>query len=65
MDTYTVTIDHDGCIGCGLCVAVCPDVFSMHDDGYAEVTGEANDSNIDSVREACESCPVSVIQIEA
>ena len=24
-----VTLDHEGCIGCGLCVSTCPAVFEM------------------------------------
>jgi ferredoxin len=59
-----VTIDQDGCIGCGLCADTCPSVFCMNDDGFAEVCNEADASNEDSVREAVDSCPVSVIHIE-
>jgi ferredoxin len=31
------SIDRDGCIACGLCTTVCPEVFRMADDGLAEV----------------------------
>ena len=31
------TIDRSGCIGCGLCPTLCPDVFAMAEDGLAEV----------------------------
>ena len=30
-------IDRDGCISCGLCPTICPEVFRMADDGLAEV----------------------------
>ena len=30
-------VDHDLCIGCGVCSDVCPDVFEMGDDGLAHV----------------------------
>lgn len=58
-------IDRDGCIGCGLCAATCPEVFRMADDGLAEVYGEVNASNKDAAMEACDGCPVSVISVEA
>ena len=32
-----VTLDHEGCIGCGLCVSTCPAVFGLAADGKAEV----------------------------
>ena len=28
-------IDRDGCIGCGMCTEICPEVFEMADDGLA------------------------------
>lgn len=57
-------IDRDGCIGCGLCAELCPEVFSMADDGLAEVTGDITADNEDSAETARDSCPVSVISIE-
>lgn len=35
-----VSIDESGCIGCGLCTQVCPEVFEMGDFGVAEVIME-------------------------
>jgi ferredoxin len=58
------TIDHDGCISCGMCIDICPDIFRMGNDEKAEVYGEINASNEDSAKEARDSCPVSVISIE-
>ena len=55
------TIDRSGCIGCGLCASICPEVFRMAEDGLAEVYGDVTGENQDSVLEAKESCPVSVI----
>ncbi len=58
------TIDRDGCIGCGLCCDICPEVFRLADDNLAEVYGPVTDKNLASAREAEQSCPVSVIQVE-
>lgn len=52
----------EGCIACGACESFCPDVFKVED---VAVVDEANIAgNEDCVKEAAESCPVSVIQIE-
>lgn len=48
-------VDKDACIGCGLCVGTCPDVFSFDGDGKADVVGEGDAS------EAIASCPVGAI----
>ncbi len=29
-------VDHELCIGCGLCTSIAPDVFAMNADGKAE-----------------------------
>lgn len=59
------SIDREGCIACGLCAEICPEVFRMAADGLAEVyvdtvPKEAEDSAV----EAQDSCPVSVIKVE-
>lgn len=59
-----VVVDRDGCIGCGLCAGTCPEVFQMAEDGLSEVHGAVTADTEDSVREAVDSCPVSVISIE-
>jgi ferredoxin len=58
-------IDRDGCISCGLCVATCPEVFRMGDDGPAEVYVDGVPSVAEaSAVEARDGCPVSVITVE-
>lgn len=58
-------IDRDGCISCGQCAEICPEVFHMADDGLADVhqnpvPKEAEDGAV----AAQEGCPVSVIKVE-
>ena len=57
MAKITVT---EGCIGCGACTAVAPDVFDLGDDGLAIVVGD----DADAAKEAAESCPVEAIEVE-
>lgn len=51
-----------GCIACGVCESICPEVFTVLDNCEADnmnVPGREADC-----REAAEACPVSVILIE-
>ena len=60
-----VTLDHEGCIGCGLCVSTCPAVFGLAADGKAEVVQTPiSEEEKDGARLSAENCPVSVIKAE-
>lgn len=53
------------CIGCGMCIDICPEVFVYNDEGLSSVKSqEVNDSLKDSVVEAQEACPVDAIETE-
>jgi len=52
-----------GCISCGTCEAVCPNVFVVK--GVSEVKPDADiKANAELVREAADLCPVNVIKVE-
>ena len=52
-----------GCISCGTCEQICPDVFEVK--GIAEVKSNANlEENTELIKEAADICPVSVIKYE-
>lgn len=57
-------VDKSGCIGCGLCAEICPDVFRMGDDGLAEAFAPVRLQVASLALEAKEACPVSVITLE-
>jgi len=58
-------VDKDGCIACGLCPDICPEIFQMEDDGKAGASeDEIPDNLLTSAKEAEENCPVSVISVE-
>lgn len=59
------TLDREGCISCGLCPAICPEVFRMAEDDIAEVWCEdVPEEAEEAAVEAQDSCPVSVIKVE-
>ncbi|MBU1023994.1 ferredoxin [bacterium] len=49
----------EGCIGCGLCEEICPEVFEA--DETASVNEENIEGNEDAIAEAAAECPVEVI----
>lgn len=53
---------NDSCIGCGMCAGICPDVFSIGDDGKAHAVSDAALSVSETAEEAGASCPVQAIQ---
>ena len=61
----TPIVDHDLCIGCGLCEEICPEVFRLEDDGLAHVIDEEPDEGFaEQIHDAADSCPVDAIAIE-
>lgn len=64
-----VSIDHTKCIACGSCVAICPEVFEMKEDGTVDVKADFKGKEIPAdleskVREAYDMCPATAIVIE-
>ncbi len=55
-----IKVDKEKCIGCGLCVSLCPEVFQLGEDGKAEVKNPQRGCDIE---EAAESCPVGAIKM--
>lgn len=55
-------VDQEGCISCGLCVTLCPEVFRMDEHDKSEVIlSPIPPEREESAAEAMESCPVAVI----
>ncbi len=62
------------CIGCGNCVALCPQYWEIADDGLAQlkdskINSATNDYELEVVdadcnEQAVESCPVKIIHFE-
>jgi len=59
------SVNPEMCAGHGACVTTCPDVFTITDDGYAEVTvAEIPAALADLTRQAANQCPERAITIE-
>lgn len=51
------------CIGCGLCVSLCPEVFELGEDSKSEIKKEADlEKNKERIKEVIQSCPVGAIE---
>ena len=52
-----------GCISCGTCEVVCPEVFEVTDVSHVK-DGADLQKNEAKIKEAAEMCPVGVIEVE-
>ncbi|HLN19538.1 MAG TPA: ferredoxin [Bacteroidales bacterium] len=53
----------EGCIACGLCSDLCPEVFRLEDVAIV-IPGSDLNENAEKIRESAESCPVEVIKYD-
>lgn len=53
----------EGCISCGLCEEICPEVFKITDIALVK-DGVDYNSYKEKIEEAAASCPVEVIKYE-
>lgn len=58
-----INIDVDACVGCGSCVALCPEVFQLGEDEKAYVVDVGKCSTCDCDA-AADICPVEAITVE-
>ena len=60
-----VILNRDACIGCGACAAICDSVFEIDETGVSKIIKEkVEEDEIDSVKDAIESCPTEAISFE-
>ena len=70
---YKIEINREDCIACGTCYSLDTEHFESDEEGKGQVisgqtdektsTGTFTDNNIAQVKEAEDSCPVSVIMV--
>lgn len=73
MTKYNIELKRPECIGCGACTAVSSEFWEMADDGKSNIKGgtkkgddmelEIEEKDLETNKEAAESCPVNVIHI--
>jgi ferredoxin len=56
-------IDHENCVGCGLCADTCPEVYAMKDSIAAVIVDPVPEADAAACREAAANCPVEAIAI--
>ena len=69
-----VKVNQEACIGCGVCVSMCPDVFELSPEGKSQIVekfrgaspaeGEIPEDLRSCVEGAADNCPVKAITIE-
>ena len=57
-------VDQDTCIGCGLCVEICPQVFRMEADKAVVHVVVVPKEAEGSCGQAADDCPVTAITVE-
>lgn len=59
---HKIRVDQDTCIGCGACVASCPNSFEMRDGKSFAVKAEVEELTCE--KEAESVCPVNAISVD-
>lgn len=58
-----ITVNHDLCIGCGICASMCPGCFEMQDDMRSHVIDGCDCAAEGCCESAAGACPVQAIEI--
>ena len=66
-----IKLEHEKCIGCGSCQAICPKYFEITDDGKSHIKDavkaeieELEVQKLECAESASEACPAQCIHIE-
>ena len=59
-----VAVDDDLCAGHGVCCTICPEVFSLSDDGFVQVASpDVPVEHEEAVQTASRRCPAHAITV--
>lgn len=57
-----VEVNQETCIGCGLCMNVCPKVFNLDDNGKSELVCDlVPEEDENEIKQCIDMCPVGAI----
>ncbi len=59
---FEITHERDKCIGCGTCVAICPDNWELKEDGKSSPK-QTSLEEVGCNKDAEENCPVKIIHV--
>jgi ferredoxin len=59
-----VSVDQHECLGCGICINLCPEVFALDDEKAVASTEPVPVGVQKPCREASDRCPVNAIKIK-
>jgi len=54
-------VDQELCIGCGICYDMCPEVFTMTEEGKAQAV--KTECAVHNLEEVANACPTEAINI--
>lgn len=58
-------VNQDTCIGCGLCVSMCEDIFCINENNLAEAISDIiTETMLETAAEVANYCPVNAITME-
>ncbi|MCD6194972.1 ferredoxin [bacterium] len=59
-----VKVNEQSCIGCGLCISICSDVFEL-EGGKSKIKKDFDpEANKECIKEAAANCPTQAISVE-
>ena len=60
----TAKVNADLCVGCGLCVDICPEVFVMEEDKAKVIASPVPSDAEENCKKSQTDCPVEAIIVE-
>ena len=64
VNSLTVTVDKDLCIGAATCIALAPQVFVLDNEAKAIILDTADTASDDAILDAARGCPTAAIFID-